>query len=146
MARDIITGARARLTLNGVKIGYAAGVNVRESLAHERVPVLDQLERLEDVPLGYEASGDAQFVRITNQGLGNAGFWPKKGQSSQEFLANVLAQGDTVMQIEDSQTGTVIAELTEVKFTERSMNFQPRAVTMENASFLARWITDESEG
>ena len=61
---DVLTGARARFSISGVKVGYATGVSVREMLTMEPLKVLDEIQVKEHVPIDYEVSMTADMVRL----------------------------------------------------------------------------------
>ena len=61
---NVLTGARARFSLNGKQVGYATGVTVREMIQYEPIKTLDNIQTVEHAPTDYEVSMTAEFVRI----------------------------------------------------------------------------------
>ena len=119
----VMTGARARLIVNGVKIGYATGISWRASTEHAELEVLNNIEVEEHVPTRYRVSGSVKKARIVGENASTAGLWPKIGTNPEQHLTNILTQGDAVLQVEDSKTGKIIELFEQVKFTERSGSF-----------------------
>ncbi len=142
---EIFTGARARFSIAGVKVGYATGVTVRETITMEPVKVLDNIQVTEHVPVDYDVSMSADMVRIVGDTVKSKGWFPQQGSSSTEHLLNMINQGELVATIEDSKTGTVLAHVEGVKFTERSMSVSARGVVGSNVSMVAKRVRDESD-
>ena len=101
----VFTGARARFSINGVKMGYATRVAGTEEIMWQPIEVLDNIEVEEHAPVGYNVSFTASFVRIVGSSMKAQGLFPKVGSSPQEHLQNILLQKDMVCTIEDSKSG-----------------------------------------
>lgn len=142
---EILTGARARLQLNGVKVGFATGVSVRDTIDYEPVQVLDNLHVESHEPIGYTASMSADRVYLVDKPLKSQGWVPKQGKSSLEHLLNILATGELVALIEDSKTGTVVKQVEGVKISEQSFSVTARGVVSENVSMVAKRVRDASD-
>lgn len=145
MPKDIVTGARARFSINGTKVAYATGVSVREGVQYEELNVLDNIEVEEHVPVAYTVGMTADMVRVVNKSLKALGYFPKAGQNPAEHLTNILNNGDMSATIEDVPTGKVIMKLSNVKVAERSLQVSPRGISGENVSFVAKVARDESD-
>lgn len=145
MAKEIVTGARARFSLSGVKVAYATGVNVRESIQYEELAVLDNIEVEEHVPVGYSVSCSADLFRVVNKSMKAQGWFPKAGKNPAEHLTNILNQGDLTATIEDVPTGKIIAQLTSVRMSEKGMQISARGVVGKNITFVAKVLRDESD-
>ena len=65
----IITGARARFSIEGVKVGFATDVNLGEEIQYEEANVLDNIEVEEYVPVGYRVTFTARKFRIVGETL-----------------------------------------------------------------------------
>ena len=139
----VITGARARLSIDGVKVGYAAGVSVRESLTHEPIKVLDSIQVSEHVPVDYDVSMTADLVRIVGTTIKSQGWFASQGASPEDHLTNILNVGELTASIEDSKTGKILANVEGVKITERNFSVSARGVVMTNVSFVAKRARDE---
>lgn len=143
--KQLFTGARARLLINGVKIGWATGVSGSRSYQKEPVDVLDNLETEEFATLGYRVSLRASIVGIVSQSLVRAGLLPEVGQTSDEHLRNLLAQGTLTIQIEDNQTGAVIYEFTRCEVADENFSVQARSLMMRDVNFVGIRIADVAE-
>jgi len=144
-SRDIVTGARARFSVDGVKVAYATDVSVREAIALEALNVLDNVEVEEHVPVGYDVSCTAGFVRVVNASPKAQGWFPKAGQTPAEHLTNIINAGEMTATIEDVPTGKIIMQLSGVKMSERSIQVTPRGITGENVTFVAKVARDEAD-
>ena len=141
----VITGARARFSLNGVVFAFAVNVNVREELQYEDVEVLDNIEVAEHAPIAYRCSMSASQVRVVGQTIRALGFFPSVGESPTAHLLNILTQEDLVAQIEDRKTQRVLARVFGVKVSSRDFTVNARGVVNEDLAFVAIRMQDESE-
>lgn len=137
MPSQVISGARARFKVNGQKIAYAGGVSGEEAVDHEPVEVLDLIEVLEHVPVGYRASLNANVFRVVNRSLKNLGIFP--------IESNILASGVLEASIEDSQTNQTTALFQGVRATTKSFDISARGLVSENVAFVAIRTMDELE-
>lgn len=145
MPKPIVSGARCRLSFAGVKVGYATNVSVYEGIQYEPLNVLDNIETEEHVPVGYDVRGSFGSVRVVLESLKAKGLFPRTGQTPAEHLTNILNMGEIEAQIEDVPTGKVIMQLTGVKLSERNLSVQPRSITGEEVSFVAKRARDEAD-
>lgn len=146
MASRVFTGARARFSIDGVKVGYALSVSASERLSHERIKVLDEIEVKEDVPVDYEVSTfRASQVRIVGDTLKSRGWMPANGANPEEHLRNILTQGELTATIEDNQTGQVIATFERCRVQGNDWQINARGVVNTDVDFLAIRMRDESE-
>lgn len=155
---QIFSGARARFTINGTVIGYATNCTGSEEIMYEPIEVLDHLQVVEFVPVGYRVSFSAGRVRLIGDNVGTNGSlrgqlaaFPRLGQDDQEFLLNILNQDDLQCQIEDS-VGTandakakIFMRLEHVRVASRNWSITPRGVVGEDVGFVAVRMLDEIE-
>jgi hypothetical protein len=141
----VLTGARARLLLNGVKIGWATNVSIGEEIAYEPVEVLDNIEVQEHVPTAYRVTFTAGRVRIVGQTWKSQGFMPKGGANAEERLTNIINQGDITAIIEDNQTGQILATIEQVRVASHNYTVNARGIVGNDVSFVGVRIKDESE-
>ena len=142
---EILTGVRARFLINGVKIGFATGVTIREIITYEPVKVLDNIEVEEHVPTDYDVSMTADLIRIVGDSIKSRGEFPKQGPTPQAFLFNIITNGELVAAIEDNQTGQIVANVEGVKISERNVTITARGVVGTNVSMVAKRARDESD-
>lgn len=141
----VFTGARARLIVNGKKIGYATGISWEETEQVEDVDVLDNVETEEHVTVKYKVSGSMKMVRIVGESVRSQGLWPLLGANKDEHLLNILASGGLTIQIDDSKTGKTVSMFERSKFTSRSGSVDAGGVAYKDLRFVAIRMADESE-
>ena len=150
MAKEIFTGARARFFIDGVPIGYCAGVNGEEAIDYEPVQTLDFLQVREHVPVSYRASMSAAFFRLIGSSLkeyagkeedaGNLEIFPK--------FNNILTSGAMSAAIVENKSADgprVIAQFQDVRAASKTFDVSSRGIVTENCSFVAINMFDESE-
>lgn len=140
-----ITGARARFSLNGVKIGWAQGVTLSETVEYQPAEVLDMVEIDEHVPIRYTVEFTARLFRLYGETLKSHGFFPQAGANSDEHLRNVLLVGEMVATVEDTKTGKTICTVERVKVQSHNWTIDRGTITGEDVTFVAIRIKDESE-
>lgn len=143
MADEVLTGARARFSINGIRVGYATNVTLRESITYEPVKVLDNIQVKEHVPVDYDVSMTADMIRIVSQTLKSQQWFPAQGKSPTEHLLNIINQGEMTATIEDSKTGEKIAHVEGVKIAEKSLNITARGISGQNVTMVAKRARDE---
>jgi len=141
----LFTGARARFSINGVKVGYARNVAVTEQIEQFPIEVLDNIEVEEYVPIAYRVQFTASMFRIIGETVKTLGFFPETGGNTEEHLENILVSGDLVATIEDTKTSKIFATLEQVKVTSHSWTIDARGVVVEDLEFVAIRLRDESE-
>lgn len=136
----VLSGARMRLMLEGVKVAYATNVNYSEEIQRDPVEVLDQLEVAEHVAVRYRATLSAQWVRLVSQPIKL-----REGVTIMPTLDNILSQAPLTATLEDSVTGSVAANITQVEATRYSVAIGATGIVLTDAEFVAIRIQDESE-
>lgn len=142
---NIITGARARVLLNGVQLGFATGVSVREAITYEPVNVLDNIQTKEHVPTGYEVSWTADVIRIVGTTFKSQGWFPVQGKDAAAHLTNILNTGVLTMTIEDSKESQIIKNLEGVRVSELNTTFNARGIVARNVSGVAIVAREEAD-
>ena len=140
---EILTGARARFSLEGVKVGFATGVTLREMITFEPIKVLDNIQVESHEPTDYDVSMTADLVRIVNDTIKSRGWFPSQGNNSQEHLTNIITQGELTATLEDNQTEQIVANIEGVKIAERNITVTARGVIGTNVSMVAKRARDE---
>lgn len=141
----LFTGARARFSIEGKKVGYARTVNVTEEIQYDPVEVLDNIEVEEHVPIAYRVTFTAGMFRIIGETIKSLGFFPNVGGNVNEHLENILVSGDLVATVEDTATGKTFATLEQVKVASHNWTIDARGVVGEEMTFVAIRVKDESE-
>lgn len=141
----VFTGARARLSINGKKVGWATNVSGSEEVQYDEAEVLDNIQVQEHVAVRYRASLSMSQIRIVGQTLKSQGFFPKLGANSDEHLRNILTSGDLVATIEDNETGDILATYEQVKVASHNWSINATGIVGEDVTFVAIRVKDESE-
>lgn len=141
----VLSGARARFLINGVKIGWARNVSGSEELVYEPVETIDNIQVQEHVVTGYRVTLTMERARIVGKTLKSQGFFPKLGANTEEHLRNVLTSGDLVCTVEDNQTGKILATYEQVKVASHNWTINARGVVGNDISFVGIRAKDESE-
>lgn len=141
----ILTGARARLLINGIRVGYATGIDGGETIDHEELNVLDNVEVEENVPVKYRARFSAALVRVVGETLKSMGIFPKTGQNASDHLKNILTNGDLTIAVEDNQTGKIVEIIEQCKATSRTWNVAAVGMGAYNVEFNCIRAKDETE-
>lgn len=141
----MMTGARARFSLNGVKVGYARNVALSEAIDYRETETLDNIEVEEFVPVGYRVTFSASTFRVIGETLKRAGWFPATGANTDDHLSNILVQGSMTATIEDSKTSRIIATVEQVKIASHNWTINARDIVGEDVEFVAIRVLDESE-
>ncbi len=137
MAKNVIVGARAIFRINGVKVGFASDVTVREDNQIEDIDVLDNIEVQEHAIVGYRVSMTARIFRLPNKSLKQLGIFP--------ITSELLTTADLTATITDRITGATLMLLEGVIAESKNLNFGARAVSGEDVTFRAIRAKDEAE-
>ena len=141
----IFTGARARFSINGVKVGYARNISGSEQLEYQPVEVCDNIQVEEHVPTAYRVTFTAGTFRVIGETLKTKGWFPSLGGNSEEHLTNILSDGDMLATIEDTKTGAIFATVEQVRVTSHNWTIDARGIVGEDIEFVAIRMKDESE-
>ena len=68
---DLITGAKALISLDGKVAGYATGIVVQEAIINGRVETLGTVDTREIEPISRVVTGSISFMRIFNRSVDN---------------------------------------------------------------------------
>lgn len=136
----VLSGARARLMIEGVKVMYATNVSYGEEIQLDPVEVLDQLEVAEHVPVGYRVNFSAQMVRVITNSIKL-----RDGVSIFPRLEDILTSGELTATVEDRVTGTIVSNIERVRAASYNINVGARGIVLNDVQFVAIRIRDESE-
>jgi hypothetical protein len=136
----VLSGARARLMIDGQKVMYATNVSYSEEIQHDPVEVLDQFDVAEFVPVSYRCTFSAQHVRVVTQPIKL-----RDGIRIFSRLEDILDAPELTATVEDSKTGAVVANIQRVKCTRYTVNIGARGIVLNDAEFVAVSVRDESE-
>lgn len=137
---NVLSGARARLLIDNVKVMYATNVTYGEEIQHDPVEVLDQLEVAEHVPVAYRVNFSAQMVRVITNSIKL-----RDGVRIFPRLEDALTSGELTASIEDKITGALVANIERVKAVRYNLSIGARGIVLNDVEFVAIRIRDESE-
>lgn len=141
----VFTGARARLSVDGVKVGYATDCDGREEIQLDPVECLDNIEVEEHVPTRYRVSFSMGFVRVVGNTMKRDGTFPAGGNNKDDRLKNILTAGALTVTIEDPQTKTVLMTLEQARASSNNFRIGATGIVGNNVDFVAIRMRDESE-
>ena len=141
----VFTGARARLSANGRKVGFARNANGGETLTYERNKVLDNIQTEEHVPTDYDVRFSMSSVRLVGDTVKSRGIMPSLGANVDQHLRNILTNGTLTMTVEDNQTGSVIYTIEQAKVTTNNWSLDAVGIVGTDNDFVAIRMRDESE-
>jgi len=136
----VLTGARARLLINGVKVALATNVSYSEEIAHDPLEVLDDFAVAEHVPTAYRCTFSAQMVRVITNTIKN-----RDGVVIMPRLEDILTAEELTATVEDAGTGSVLANIERVKAVRYTNNIGARGMVLTDVEFVAIRVRNESE-
>ena len=143
MARElgrVLSGARARLMIEGVPVLYATNVSYSEEIQYDPVEVLDLLEVAEFVAVAYRVTFTSQHVRVVTNTIKN-----RDGIAIFPKLTDIIGAPELTAAVEDNVTGQVISNIERVKAARYTVNIGARGIVLTDVEFVAIRIQDESE-
>jgi len=143
MAQRVLTGGRARLFLNGKKLGFALGVTVTENITQERIRTIDNLRTTEFATTDYAVQIRCQVYRVPNADLVASGLWPQQGRTPDEMKRLFLDFENLTADLYDSYSNAYVGKVSGMAPTSRNIQIQARGVVMTDASFEAITFSDE---
>ena len=136
----VLSGARARLMIDGVKVMYATNCTYGEEVEFQPIEVLDQLEIAEHVPVAYRVNFSAQFVRVITNSIKL-----RDGVRIFPRVEDILTSGELTATVEDRVTNTIVSNIERVKASRYNINIGARGIVLSDVDFVAIRIRDESE-
>lgn len=143
----VFSGARAIFAFNGEIVGFASGVSGSEEIQYEPVDVLDHLETMEHVPVGYRVTFSAQIFRTIARGASDDVNAPGslKEQKIYPKFDEILRVVGVECVIQDTITKKILHQLVDVKAATNNFSIGARSIVGQNVGFVARKMLDESE-
>jgi hypothetical protein len=134
-----IAGARAKLYFNGTTLaGWATGVSATENIQLQRVDVLGDIDSKEIEPVGRTVTLQADFVRITGEGLADMGIWPDGG------TLDVINFPEMTAEIQDDYDSSVVHTISGLRAESRNWRVDRSGVMTQNATFQARAMSSKA--
>lgn len=149
---QVFSGARARFSIDTKIVGFATNCTGSEEIQYDPLQVLDHIQTIEFVPIGYSVTFSASRVRLIGDAAdihgslrGPMNAFPKLGQSDSDFLLNILNLADLQCQIEDTVSGKIFMQLEQVKIASHNWAITPRGIVGQDINFVAVRMKDEAE-
>lgn len=127
----VLTGSKASVKLNGVKIAFAAGVNISHENSLTDIDVLDQLEVAEQAETGHKVSFDVSLFKVEENTAASFGFDPQD-------INELLSQAELTMEVYNRVEDRVEYTMTGVKFEGGSGSVDARGVWQGTWRFKGR--------
>lgn len=127
----VLTGSKAALKINGVKIGFVGGVDIDEDNELTDVDVLDQLEVAELAETAHKVSFTAKLFKIDGNSTTQLGISPAN-------LKDVLTQPELTMELYNSVDDRVEYTISGVKWGGGSGSVDARGVWQGTWKFKGR--------
>lgn len=139
MARNAISGARARLTINGTDyFGWATNVSMTENTSLQRVDVLGDIDSQEIVPTGRSVSVQCGSVRIIEESLADLGVAPRGS------TAEVVTKVPFSIDIFDPITDVFMARVSGCRLENQTLRLDRGGIMMQDASFQGIRLFDQT--
>ena len=101
-AANVITGAKAKVKINGTTVGYATGVSIVENTINGRVESLGFIDSREITPIGRVVTATASMIRIFNVNDASVLNGDDQDQGDELVVGGPRNNGPTALNITDS--------------------------------------------
>lgn len=128
---QVLSGSKASLKLNGVKVAFVGSVSVTQENTLTPVDVLDQLEVAEHAETGHVVSFTCNLFRVDTNAAEALGLDSRN-------LDDLLSQPELTMEIFDRIGESVIYEMSGVKWQGGSGSVDARGVWQGTWNFVGR--------
>lgn len=128
---NVLTGSKAALKINGVKIGYVGGVNINEENTLTDVDVLDQLEVAELAETAHKVSFSCNMFKIDGNATAQLGISPTQ-------IKDILTQPELTMELYNSVDDRVEYTISGVKWEGGSGSVDARGIWQGTWNFKGR--------
>ena len=137
----IMTGARAKLSINGAAVAFATNVGYRIAIPHAPINVLGRYSAARHEPLGYDVTVTCGVMRFVDEVGGNS---PDVESLIQPTVQTIMDKEDMKIEILDRKNGKTILVVNRARLTDRGGNMGARDLLTENWTFVG--IIADSEG
>ena len=127
----VLTGSKAALKLNGVKVGFVGSVTINEENTLTDVDVIDQLEVAEHAETGHKVSFTCNLFKIDGNSVSQLGIRP-------DNIRDILTQPELSMELYNSVEDRVEYTISGVKFEGGSGTLDARGVWQGTWNFKGR--------
>ena len=127
----VLSGSKASLKINGVKIAFVGSVTINEENTLQDVDVLDQLDVAEHAEVAHKVSFTCNYFKIDGNSAVDLGIQPSN-------LRDVLTQPELTMELYNSIDDKVEYTISGVKFEGGSGTLNARGIWEGSWSFKGR--------
>lgn len=127
----VLTGSKAALKINGVKIGYVGGVNIDENNELTDIDVIDQLEVAELAETAHKVSFSCNMFKIDGNSTVQLGIAPSD-------IRAIMSQPELTMELYNSVDDRVEYTISGVKWGGGSGSVDARGVWSGTWNFKGR--------
>jgi hypothetical protein len=127
----VLTGSKAALKINGVKVAFVGGVNITEEDTLTDIDVIDQLEVAELAETAHKVSFTANVFKIDGNSTTQLGISPDQ-------IKDILTQPELTMELYNSVEDRVEYTISGVKWEGGSGSLDARGVWQGTWNFKGR--------
>lgn len=127
----VLTGSKAALKLNGVKIGFVGSVTINEDNTLTDIDVLDQLEVAELAETAHKVSFTCNLFKIDGNSVSQLGI-------RADNIRDIMTQPELTMELYNSVEDRVEYTISGVKWQGGSGTLDARGVWQGSWSFKGR--------
>lgn len=127
----VLTGSKAALKINGVKIGFVGSVTINEENTLTDIDVLDQLEVAELAETAHKVSFSCNLFKIDGNSISQLGIQP-------DNIRDILTQPELTMELYNSIEDRVEYTISGVKWEGGSGTLDARGVWQGSWNFKGR--------
>jgi hypothetical protein len=127
----VLTGSKAALKINGVKVGYVGGVNINEDNTLTDIDVLDQLEVAEHAETAHKVSFSCNMFKIDGNASAQLGIAPSQ-------IRDILTQPELTMELYNTVEDRIEYTISGVKWEGGSGSVDARGVWQGTWNFKGR--------
>lgn len=127
----VLTGSKAALKLNGVKIGFVGSVTINEDNTLTDIDVIDQLEVAELAETAHKVSFSCNLFKIDGNSVSQLGIRP-------DNIRDIMTQPELTMELYNSVEDRVEYTISGVKWQGGSGTLDARGVWQGSWNFKGR--------
>jgi hypothetical protein len=127
----VLTGSKAALKLNGVKIGFVGSVSINEDNTLTDIDVIDQLEVAELAETAHKVSFSCNLFKIDGNSISQLGIQP-------DNIRDIMTQPELTMELYNSIDDRVEYTISGVKWEGGSGSLDARGVWQGSWNFKGR--------
>ena len=127
----VLTGSKASLKLNGVKVAYVGGLNITEENTLTDIDVIDQLEVAEHAETAHKTSFSCNLFKIDGNSVVQLGI---RAQN----VRDIMTQPELTMEVYNSIDDRIEYTISGVKFEGGTGSLDARNVWQGTWNFKGR--------